>query len=939
MSAPKKTVVKEKKVRKTKTKTGAKTKIAGLTAGRKYYYFFGDGKAEGDAQMRDLLGGKGAGLAEMTNAGIPVPPGFTITTEVCNIYYDCGMTVPREIDAEMKVYLGRLETVAGKKFGDPANPLLVSVRSGAKFSMPGMMDTVLNLGLNEDTVKGLAEKTGNERFALDNYRRFIQMFGNVVLGIDKDMFEEVITRKKKDKRIRQDSSLQPTDLKDIIKKYKAIVKRKSGESFPDDPHQQLQMARDAVFRSWNNPRAITYRRLHGIQANLGTAVNVQMMVFGNMGKDSATGVGFTRNPSTGDKEFYGEFLVNAQGEDVVAGIRTPQPIAELKNEMPKVFKQLREITDRLEKHYRDIQDFEFTVEETQLYMLQTRTGKRTAQAAIKAAVDMVKEKLITKEEALLRIEPAQLDHLLHPRLDPKAKYEVLATGLAASPGAVSGHVVFTAEDAVRLGNKQPTVLVRQETSPDDIEGMNVAVGILTSRGGMTSHAAVVARGMGKCCVSGAEALRVNASKKVFQVGRLSIKEGEVITLNGSTGEIILGRVDTIEPELSGEFAELMKWADETRTLGVRANADIPRDAKQAVAFGAEGIGLCRTEHMFFAEDRIPVVQQMILADTSEERQEALARLLPFQRKDFKGLFEAMEGLPVTIRTLDPPLHEFLPKREEIEQKIAALDDKADDYEESLEALEKTLRRIEELTELNPMLGHRGCRLGIVFPEITEMQARAILEAACDMQKQKKRVFPEIMVPLVGHVNELRNQRETIDRIAREVMARKRVKDLTYLVGTMIEVPRAALTADQIAQEADFFSFGTNDLTQMTMGFSRDDSGRFLGHYVEKGILPKDPFVSLDIEGVGQLVKMGKEKGRSVKPNLKVGICGEHGGDPASIDFCHRIGLDYVSCSPFRVPIARLAAAQATLRQKSEQAAESKGTKGGKSTAPPDLGTA
>jgi pyruvate,orthophosphate dikinase len=939
MSAPKKTVVKEKKVRKTKTKTGAKTKIAGLTAGRKYYYFFGDGKAEGDAQMRDLLGGKGAGLAEMTNAGIPVPPGFTITTEVCNIYYDCGMTVPREIDAEMKVYLGRLETVAGKKFGDPANPLLVSVRSGAKFSMPGMMDTVLNLGLNEDTVKGLAEKTGNERFALDNYRRFIQMFGNVVLGIDKDMFEEVITRKKKDKRIRQDSSLQPTDLKDIIKKYKAIVKRKSGESFPDDPHQQLQMARDAVFRSWNNPRAITYRRLHGIQANLGTAVNVQMMVFGNMGKDSATGVGFTRNPATGEKEFYGEFLVNAQGEDVVAGIRTPQPIAELKNEMPKVFKQLREITDRLEKHYRDIQDFEFTVEETQLYMLQTRTGKRTAQAAIKAAVDMVKEKLITKEEALLRIEPAQLDHLLHPRLDPKAKYEVLATGLAASPGAVSGHVVFTAEDAVRLGNKQPTVLVRQETSPDDIEGMNVAVGILTSRGGMTSHAAVVARGMGKCCVSGAEALRVNASKKVFQVGRLSIKEGEVITLNGSTGEIILGRVDTIEPELSGEFAELMKWADETRTLGVRANADIPRDAKQAVAFGAEGIGLCRTEHMFFAEDRIPVVQQMILADTSEERQEALARLLPFQRKDFKGLFEAMEGLPVTIRTLDPPLHEFLPKREEIEQKIAALDDKADDYEESLEALEKTLRRIEELTELNPMLGHRGCRLGIVFPEITEMQARAILEAACDMQKQKKRVFPEIMVPLVGHVNELRNQRETIDRIAREVMARKRVKDLTYLVGTMIEVPRAALTADQIAQEADFFSFGTNDLTQMTMGFSRDDSGRFLGHYVEKGILPKDPFVSLDIEGVGQLVKMGKEKGRSVKPNLKVGICGEHGGDPASIDFCHRIGLDYVSCSPFRVPIARLAAAQATLRQKSEQAAESKGTKGGKSTAPPDLGTA
>ncbi|MCX6834729.1 MAG: pyruvate, phosphate dikinase [candidate division Zixibacteria bacterium] len=911
-----------------------------MTANKKCYYFFGGGKAEGDAQMRDLLGGKGAGLAEMTNAGIPVPPGFTITTEVCNIYYDCGMTVPKEIEAEMKVYLARLEAAAGKKFGDVANPLLVSVRSGAKFSMPGMMDTVLNLGLNEDTVKGLAEKTGNERFALDNFRRFIQMFGIVVLGIDKDMFEEVITRKKKDKRIRQDSSLQPADLKDIIKKYKAIVKRKSGELFPDDAYTQLRMARDAVFRSWNNPRAISYRRMHGIQANLGTGVNVQMMVFGNMGKDSATGVGFTRNPATGEKEFYGEFLVNAQGEDVVAGIRTPQPISELKNEMPKVYKQLREITDRLEKHYRDIQDFEFTVEEGQLYMLQTRTGKRTAQASIKTAIDMVKEKLITKEEALLRIDPNQLDHLLHPRLDPKAKYEVLATGLAASPGAVSGHVVFTAEDAVRAGNKQSTILVRQETSPDDIEGMNVAVGILTSRGGMTSHAAVVARGMGKCCVSGAEALRVNVAKKMFQVGRLTIKEGDVITLNGSTGEIMLGKIDTIEPELSGEFAELMKWADETRTLGVRANADIPRDAKQAVAFGAEGIGLCRTEHMFFAEDRIPVVQQMILADTSEERQEALAKLLPFQRKDFKGLFEAMEGLPVTIRTLDPPLHEFLPKREEIEKKIAALDNKADDYEESQAALEKTLRRIEELAELNPMLGHRGCRLGIVFPEITEMQARAIFEAACDMQKQKKKVFPEIMVPLVGHVNELKHQRETIDRIAREVMARKRVKDLSYLVGTMIEVPRAALTADQIAQEADFFSFGTNDLTQMTMGFSRDDSGRFLGHYVEKGILPIDPFVSLDVEGVGQLVKMGKEKGRSVKPNLKIGICGEHGGDPASIEFCHRVGLNYVSCSPFRVPIARLAAAQAALRQKMEQTAGGKGTKGSKpTTAPPDLGTA
>jgi len=936
MPAPKKTA-KKKAARSTRTKTAKKGRLAATAGHGKYYYFFGNGKAEGNAEMREALGGKGAGLAEMTNAGIPVPPGFTVTTEVCNLFYDNAMAVPKEIDAGLKTFLARLEGAAGKKFGDPVNPLLVSVRSGSKFSMPGMMDTVLNLGLNEETVRGLAEKTGNERFALDNFRRFIQMFGHVVLGIDKDLFEDVITKKKKDRRIRQDSSLQSTDLKDIIKKFKGIVKRKSGEPFPEDPYKQLRMARDAVFRSWNNPRAITYRRLHDIPSSLGTAVNIQAMVFGNMGKDSGTGVGFTRNPATGEKEFYGEFLINAQGEDVVAGVRTPQPIAELKQEMPRVFKQLREITDRLEKHYRDIQDFEFTIQEGELFMLQTRTGKRTAQAAIKAAVDMVKEKLITKEEAILRIDPVQLDHLLHPRLDPDAKYEVLATGLAASPGAVSGQVVFTAEDAVRVGSRHSTILVRQETSPDDIEGMNVAVGILTSRGGMTSHAAVVARGMGKCCVSGAEALRVNAGKKTFQVGRLTIKEGEIITLNGSTGEIILGKVDTIEPELSGEFAQLMKWADEIRTLRVRANADIPRDAKQAVTFGAEGIGLCRTEHMFFAEDRIPVVQQMILADSTEERQEALANLLPFQKKDFKGLFDAMEGRPVTIRTLDPPLHEFLPKREEIEQRIATLDQKADDYEEVLEALEKTLRRIDELSELNPMLGHRGCRLGIVFPEITEMQARAILEAACEMQKQKKKVLPEIMIPLVGHVNELKHQKETIDRIAREVMARKRVKKLDYLVGTMIEVPRAALTADQIAREADFFSFGTNDLTQMTMGFSRDDSGRFLGLYVDQGILPGDPFVTLDVEGVGQLVRLGKEKGRSVKPDLKVGICGEHGGNPASIDFCHRIGLDYVSCSPYRVPIARLAAAQATIRSRAEQ--EEGGPSGKKSRrTPPDLGT-
>ncbi|MCD6250338.1 MAG: pyruvate, phosphate dikinase [candidate division Zixibacteria bacterium] len=918
--AGRKTSVGAKTTNKTKTKktvakakkASAKTKVKSVKY-PKSCYFFGKGKAEGNSEMRDLLGGKGAGLAEMTNAGIPVPPGFTITTDVCNLFYDEGMAVPAAIETEMEAYLERLEKVTGKKIGDPTDPLLVSVRSGAKFSMPGMMDTVLNLGLNEETVKGLGEKTGNERFALDNYRRFIQMFGNVVLGIDKDLFEDVITKKKKDKRIRQDSSLQPVDLKDIIKKFKSIVKRKSGEPFPDDPRVQLKMSRDAVFRSWNNPRAITYRRLNDIEAGLGTAVNIQTMVFGNMGKHSGTGVGFTRNPATGDREFYGEFLINAQGEDVVAGVRTPQPLVELKGEMPKVYKQLKEITDRLERHYRDIQDFEFTIQENELFMLQTRSGKRTAQAAIKSAVDMVKEKLITREEALLRIDPAQLDHLLHPRIDPKAKYNVLATGLAASPGAVTGHVVFTAEDVVRLGSKHATILVRQETSPDDIEGMNVAVGILTSRGGMTSHAAVVARGMGKCCVSGAEALRVNVSKKIFQVGRLTIKEGDTITLNGSTGDIIQGKVDTIEPELSGEFAELMKWADETRTLGVRANADIPRDAKQAVKYGAEGIGLCRTEHMFFAEDRIPIVQKMILADSTEERQEALAQLLPLQKKDFKGLLDVMQGYPVTIRTLDPPLHEFLPKHHEVEAKIAALDKKDDNYEEDLEALEKTLGRLEELAESNPMLGHRGCRLGIFYPEITEMQVRAILEAASDLQRQKKDVFPEIMIPLVGHVNEFKHQKEVVDRIAREVTARKRSKVLNYTVGTMIEVPRAALTANEIAEEAEFFSFGTNDLTQMTMGFSRDDSGRFLNYYVETGILPKDPFVSLDIEGVGQLVTMGVEKGRSVRPDLKVGICGEHGGDPASIDFCHRIGLNYVSCSPYRVPIARLAAAQAAIR--------------------------
>jgi pyruvate,orthophosphate dikinase len=901
----------EKPARK---KTSAKPVLSPVSYTGKYYYFFGEGKADGESSMRDLLGGKGANLAEMTNAGIPVPPGFTITTEVCRIYYENSMKVPKSIDAQLKDYVEKIEHATGKKFGNHNMPLLVSVRSGSKFSMPGMMDTILNLGMNDDALEGLVGKTSNPRFAYDSYRRFIAMFGDVVLGIDRELFEEIITKKKKEKRVKQDASLQITDLKDIIKQFKKLVARKSGEAFPEDPWDQLRLARDAVFRSWNNPRAITYRRLNGIPADLGTAVNIQAMVFGNMGNSSATGVGFTRDPATGAKEFYGEYLVNAQGEDVVAGIRTPQPIKELANEMPSQFKKLRDITSKLEKHYRDIQDFEFTIQEGELYMLQTRNGKRTVQAAVKIAVDMVKEKLITRTEALMRIDPVQIDHMLHPRLDPKAEYEPIAKGLAASPGAVTGRVYFTAEDAVKHSNKESTILVREETNPDDIEGMNAAVGILTARGGMTSHAAVVARGMGKCCVTGAEAVRVNVLKKFFQVGRLMVKEGEVITLNGSTGEVMLGALPTIEPELSGEFSELMSWADEIRRLKVRANADIPRDAHQAVKFGAEGIGLCRTEHMFFAEDRIPVVQAMILADAPEERQAALDRLLPFQKKDFKGLFDAMAGLPVTIRTLDPPLHEFLPRKEEVQAKLKALDPKSDTYEEDLVTLQKTLKRIDELTESNPMLGHRGCRLGIVFPEITEMQVRAIMMAACDLHKAGKKVHPEIMIPLVGNISEFKNQKETVMRVANEVMTKAKVKDLTFLVGTMIEIPRAALTADEIATEAEFFSFGTNDLTQMTLGFSRDDAGKFLRYYLEKGILSADPFVSIDQNGVGQLIRMGKEKGRSVRPDLKVGICGEHGGDPASIDFCHQVGLDYVSCSPYRVPIARLAAAQATIRQ-------------------------
>lgn len=876
------------------------------TSGNKYVYFFGEGKAEGDGQMKNTLGGKGAGLAEMTNIGVPVPPGFTITTEVCNYFYDHDHQYPKELEAQYEEAIGKLEKAAGKKFGDLKNPLLVSVRSGARISMPGMMDTVLNLGLNDEAVLGMAEKTGNERFAYDAYRRFIHMFSNVVLGISKDEFEELLTEKKEAVGAKADTDLTVEQLKELIAQYKELVREKTGEDFPQDPRAQLDMSRDAVFKSWNNPRAITYRKLNKIADDLGTAVNVQAMVFGNMGDDCATGVGFTRNPSTGEKAFYGEYLTNAQGEDVVAGVRTPKPISELEKEMPTVYKQLKEITDKLEQHYRDVQDFEFTIEKGKLYMLQTRNGKRTAQAAVKIAVDMVKEGLISKEEAVMRVDPEALNQLLHPVLDPKAEFEVIAKGLPASPGAAVGKVVFTSEEAITRGDEEKVILVRLETNPDDIGGMNIAQGILTARGGMTSHAAVVARGMGKCCVAGCEEIKVSEKEKKFTVGSVEVKEGDYITLNGSTGEVILGQVPTIEPSLTGDFGEYMAWADEVRKIGVRANADIPRDAKVAREFGAEGIGLCRTEHMFFAEERLPFMQQMIVADTEEERREALAKLLGFQKEDFKGLFKEMEGLPVTIRTLDPPLHEFLPKTEEealeLSKKIGV-------------PAEKIWAKAGDLHEFNPMLGHRGCRLGITYPEITEMQAKAIIQAACELKKEEGlEVVSEIMIPLVGNVAELKHQKEVVVKTAEETMKEEGV-EVKYHVGTMIEVPRGALTADEVAQEADFFSCGTNDLTQMTMGFSRDDAGKFIRVYLDQKIMKADPFQTLDQDGVGQLVEMAVEKGRKVKKDLKVGICGEHGGDPESVKFCHRIGLTYVSCSPFRVPIARLAAAQAAVEEK------------------------
>jgi len=879
----------------------------------KYVYFFGGRKAEGNGKMKELLGGKGAGLAEMTNSGATVPPGFTITTEACDYFYRHQQSLPSGLKQEMEKNIRKLEKIMNREFDDSANPLLVSVRSGAKFSMPGMMDTILNLGLNDKTIKGLIKKNNNERFAWDAYRRLIQMFGNVVMGIEKNKFERLLDKKKEERKVKFDSELSEEDLKNLVEEFRKVYRKETGEDFPQDSLRQLTMARDAVFKSWSNPRAITYRKLNKIPDNLGTAVNVQAMVFGNMGNDCGTGVGFTRNPSTGEKKFYGEYLLNAQGEDVVAGVRTPSPIENLKKEMPEVYQELKDITTKLEKHYQDTQDFEFTVENGKLFMLQTRTGKRTAFAAVKIAVDMVKEGLISKEEALMRLAPAQIDQLLHPILDPKVKVDVIARGLPASPGAASGTITFTAEEAVEKSKKGPVILVRQETCPDDIHGMDAAKGILTARGGMTSHAAVVARGMGKPCVTGCEVLQISEEDKEIIVDGKTIKEGAWLTIDGGTGRVISGKVPTVKPSLSGDFGVLMKWADKIRKLGVRANADIPRDAKTAINFGAEGIGLCRTEHMFFAPERLPIVRRMILADTEKERQKSLDELLPLQREDFLGLFKEMKGYPVIIRTIDPPLHEFLPRREELMVEIALMKERKEP-EAKIEKKEELLARVNQLHEMNPMLGHRGCRLGITYPEITEMQVRAIMEAACELAKKGKTVLPEIMIPLVGHINEFKNQKAIAVKVAKSVMKNYGVK-IKYLVGTMIEIPRGAITADEIATEAEFFSFGTNDLTQMGFGFSRDDAGKFIQDYLSKGILKSDPFQTIDQDGIGKLIEMGIKQGRKTRKNLEIGICGEHGGDPESVKFCHQIGMDYVSCSPFRVPIARLAAAQAVLEEK------------------------
>jgi pyruvate, orthophosphate dikinase len=882
----------------------------------KWVYAFGGGKAAGRADMRNLLGGKGAGLAEMANLGLPVPPGFTITTEVCTAYYAGAQTYPKDLARQVDAALAEIGRITGRIFGDKTNPLLVSVRSGARASMPGMMDTVLNLGLNDLTVEALAKQSGDRRFAYDSYRRFITMYSDVVLGVEHHLFEEILDDLKDRQGYALDTDLDADDWVALVARYKDRLEEEHGEPFPQDPHAQLWGAIGAVFGSWMNQRAITYRRLHGIPEHWGTAVNVQAMVFGNMGDTSATGVAFTRNPSTGEKRLYGEFLINAQGEDVVAGIRTPQEISEaarkaagsekpsMEKALPDAFRELTRIYGVLERHYRDMQDLEFTVEQGKLWMLQTRSGKRTARAALRIAVELANEGLITRREAVMRVEPGALDQMLHPTLDPEAERKVVATGLPASPGAAAGEIVFSSDDAEALkAQGRNVILVRIETSPEDIHGMHAAQGILTTRGGMTSHAAVVARGMGKPCVSGAGTLRIDYAAATMTIAGHLLKQGDIITIDGSTGQVLLGRIPMVEPALSGEFATLMGWADEVRRLGVRANADTPNDARVALKFGAQGIGLCRTEHMFFDEDRIRAVREMILADDEKARRAALAKLLPMQRADFTELFEIMQGLPVTIRLLDPPLHEFLPHGEaEIAEVAAAMG--ADPR--------KLADRVRELAEFNPMLGFRGCRLAIVYPEIAEMQARAIFEAAVEAaQRCGKPVVPEIMVPLIASKAELDLVKSVIDATAAAV-ARETGAKVAYQVGTMIELPRAVLMAGDIAQSAEFFSFGTNDLTQTTFGISRDDAASFLGAYMARGILAADPFVSIDREGVGELIRMGVERGRAARRKLKVGICGEHGGDPSSVAFCHEIGLDYVSCSPFRVPIARLAAAQAAL---------------------------
>lgn len=880
----------------------------------KFVYLF----HEGNGDMKETLGGKGANLAEMTRIGLPVPYGFTISTQACNAYYDAGKMIPSLVESQVLGALNTLEEKMGKKLGDAHNPLLVSVRSGSVFSMPGMMDTVLNLGMNDETVIGMGKLTNNPRFAYDSYRRFIQMFSNVVLDINTYYFEQLLEETREEKGYSADPEMTAEDWKEVIEGYKRIVKKHTRKDFPQDPKEQLFLAINAVFDSWNNQRAIVYRRLNKIPDHLGTAVNIQSMVFGNMGNDSGTGVAFTRNPSTGEHVLYGEYLINAQGEDVVAGIRTPQPIQTLKDEMPAVFKQFSETCKRLEQHYQEMQDIEFTVERGNLFILQTRNGKRTAQAAIRIAVEMVEEGIIDKKTALLRVDPDQLNQLLHRRIDDKYERTLLAKGLPASPGAATGQVVFDADEAEELGNAgKKVILVRPETTPDDIHGIVAAQAILTSRGGMTSHAAVVARGMGKACICGCDALKIDVKAKQFKVDEKVINYGDVITIDGSTGEIMLGEIPMIEPELSDEFQLLLAWADQERKIAVRANADNPEDAQKAFEFGAGGIGLCRTEHMFMDLKRIPIVQKMILAETFGERKDALAELLPMQQGDFEGIFEAMQGYPVTIRLLDPPLHEFLPDKEELLVEVTKLQI-LDPSSPELKKKELLLKKVRQLDEYNPMLGHRGCRLGMVYPEIYEMQAKAIFYAAAKLADKGMEVQPEIMIPLVGHVNELKQMRQLVIDAAVKVQE-ETGKQFEYTIGTMIEIPRAAITADQIAQEADFFSFGTNDLTQTTFGYSRDDAeGKFLQNYIENKVLPENPFAVLDQDGVGRLVEMGVRLGRGAKPTLKTGICGEHGGEKTSIDFCYKTGLDYVSCSPYRVPLARLAAAQATIRHESNK---------------------